>query len=217
VKHASTEAIASASLSDYSFQDGIVHAYQGTSMLGTFQPGDFLILNAPDQTRVRSGDVIVFRAIDQASEAVLVVHRVVKVIPQGLITQGDNAWRRDPFIVPLDSLKGAAVAFNRKGREFRVRGGIWGLMRARFLHLRAYLWYLIKITGHRGYRWLRRSKIARRFWQPSLMLIKLNSPDGHPPHYKYVWRGRTVARWIFARRQFDCIKPFDLFIETPPK
>ncbi len=212
MKHASTEAIASASLIDYSFDDGIVHAYQGMSMLGTFEPGDFLILNAPD--RVRLGDIVVFRAVDQASEAVLVVHRVVKVIPQGLITQGDNTWRRDPFIVPFDSLKGTAVAFNRKGREFSVRGGVWGLVRAAFLHQRAYAWYRFRLAGHDVYAWLRRTKIVRRFWYPALTYAKFNLPDGDP-RYKYIWRGRTVARWNPARNQFDCRKPFDLFIDPP--
>lgn len=211
MKHASTEAIASASLVDYSFHDGIVHAYQGTSMLGTFAPGDFLILSAPD--RVRSGDVVVFRAVDQDSEAVLVVHRVVKVIPHGLITQGDNTWRRDPFIVPLDSLKGTAVAFNRKGREFPVHGGVWGSIRAAFLHLRAYAWYRFRLTGHNGYAWMRRTRVARRFWYPTLTYAKFNAPSG--AYYKYIWRGRTVARWTPARRQFECRKPFDLFIDPP--
>ncbi len=64
---------------------------ESTSMLPTLEPGDLVVLANVPISDVKLGDVIVYEHPCVADPRVdLVVHRVVDITSNGLITKGDN-------------------------------------------------------------------------------------------------------------------------------
>jgi len=193
--------------------------YHGRSMLGTFRPGDYLTLESVAFDSIRPGDVVVFRGVNQEGEPDQIVHRVVAIQLDGLVTWGDNNPWADTDLVLEEDLLGRVVRFERDGRTRPVHGGRWGLMHFRTLRTRHRLRWrsrrLIVSVGRWPYRLLRSSGLVPRLWQPSITTVYLTTEDG--PVVKYVCGGRTVARWWPEANRFRCRKPYDLIIARPEK
>lgn len=193
--------------------------YRGSSMLGTFRPGDYLTLESVPINDIRPGDVVVYRGLDHEGEPGEVVHRVVAVAPGGLVARGDSNPRADEILVTADNLLGRVTHVERDGRARRVRGRRWGLLRARVLrawcHVWRRAWRLIVRVGRRPYRWLRNSSLVPRLWRPAVTKMRLTTENG--PLVKYVSGRRTVARWWPTTGRFQCRKPYDLIISRPNK
>jgi signal peptidase I len=100
----------------------LAHFYRGQSMTGTFRPGDALIVADMSIDSVHRGDVVLFRSMDADGEPEQVVHRVVAVLPEGLVTRGDNNRRVDLGLVTPDRLVGLVTHLERAGKRRRVRG-----------------------------------------------------------------------------------------------
>ncbi len=86
----------------------------GTSMLPTLEGGDLVVIQSVPISQIHVGDIIVYNGLCSA-EGESVVHRVVNITAQGLITKGDNNARTDQYygiaISPITSqcLEGKAV------------------------------------------------------------------------------------------------------------
>ena len=86
----------------------------GTSMLPTLEGGDLVVIQSVPINQIHVGDIIVYNGLC-SSGGESVVHRVVNITAQGLITKGDNNARTDQFydiaISPITSqcLEGKAV------------------------------------------------------------------------------------------------------------
>jgi len=192
--------------------------YRGQSMAGMFQAGDYLTLEPVPIAAIRPGDVVIYAGQDQEGEPEDVVHRVVARAPGGLVARGDNNPGVDNVLVTADNLLGRVTYAERGGIIHPVRGGRWGLLRARLFHAwaygRLYGWRVARFLGRWPYRALRRSGLVPHFWQPAITRIVLTPTDG-PAVVKYVSRGRTVARWWPATGRFLCRRPYDLVIRRP--
>jgi signal peptidase I len=81
----------------------VVH---GTSMSGTYAPGD--IVMTMRRARYEVGEVVVYVSPD-AQSGQLVVHRVVAIDGEALITRGDAVADDDPWQTPQDSVRGLVV------------------------------------------------------------------------------------------------------------
>jgi hypothetical protein len=78
------------------------------------------------------GDVVYFRS---PAKGIMVVHRVMAVTPEGLVTCGDNNPQNDDYIVPLSALKGKVVALTDENRRRTVRGGWAGMLDYAYVRL----------------------------------------------------------------------------------
>ena len=68
----------------------------GTSMLPTLEGGDLLVVQSVPINQIHVGDIIVYGGLCSVG-AESVVHRVVNITAQGLITKGDNNQQTDQF------------------------------------------------------------------------------------------------------------------------
>lgn len=196
--------------------------YRGRSMAGTFRVGDRLIVDTtarlPD---ILAGDVVVFESHQPHTQSKTVVHRVMKVVPGGLVVRGDNTSAADCTVILEEQIMGTVTQRIRDGTARPVTGGRWGLVRARIQHVRfALRWWrsflLKRIIFPRLrplYRAFRRSGIVRRVWRPHVTKITVQSEDG--PLVKYVVRGKTVVQWWPQRRRYHARRPYDLIIPPP--
>jgi len=86
----------------------------GTSMLPTLEGGDLVVIQSVPISQIHIGDIIVYNGLCSAGGE-SVVHRVVNITAQGLITKGDNNAKTDQAygiaISPITSqcLEGKAV------------------------------------------------------------------------------------------------------------
>jgi signal peptidase I len=125
--------LAENTLASVSSERESLYAYHGNSMAGTFRPGDYLAIEPVRVADVRHGDVVVYRGQKEAGESEEIVHRVVAITPDGLVTRGDNNPRVDDMPVSQEALLGRVTHVERAGRVHPVWGGRWGLLRLRAL------------------------------------------------------------------------------------
>ncbi len=184
-----------------------IFPYRGSSMNGTFRPGDLLYVEAVDSEDVRPGDVVLFFSGDGD---VFLTHRVVARTAFGLLTRGDAHPLPDPAPVATERLVGRVHFCERQGRVRPVWGGWAGRLWATLLRLRR---RLLQAMGF-PYRVLRRSGLVRRLWRPAVKGVHLESAEG--PVVKYVHGRRTVACWWPEDGRFWCRRPYDLVIDLPP-
>lgn len=86
----------------------------GTSMMPLLRERRDLFTVVPKTTRCHVGDVVLYHRAPSS----WVLHRVVKVLPEGYLTLGDNCVARER--VAEDDVIGVMRSFVRDGREHDV-------------------------------------------------------------------------------------------------
>jgi signal peptidase I len=187
--------------------------YNGPSMGPLFKPGDLLCARKPDFMNIRLGDIVIIDWGRDGNQLEYVVHRVVSVMQEKLITQGDNNLKPDLQVATRDNLMGLVTSFERHNRVYPIQGGIMGFFFARIVLARNHIWLFIKRLGWRSYRFLRQSGWVSRIWQPDIRRIRVMTDKGSL--IKYCHGNRTIACWWLETKKFDVVKPFDLVIPYP--
>ena len=100
--------------------------YNGPSMYPVFKPGDGIIINKDiGFEQLKKGDVVCFNS---KSVHYNIVHRIVKKVPNGYITRGDNNRDCDEGILTVN-LQPELVTFVRRGdKTIKVFGGFLGML-----------------------------------------------------------------------------------------
>ncbi len=105
-------------------------------MYPTLKAGDGLKLEPyKSASEVRVGDVISYPYPGRPYD---VVHRVITIEPDGVVTRGDNNNKIDPYVVAYDDIIGKVIATKRKTRMIAVKGGTAGLAIHNFMLFRKY-------------------------------------------------------------------------------
>jgi signal peptidase I len=195
------------------YKNSLFFIYNGGSMAPLFKPGDFLCAHNPILGDIRLGDIVIIQWEGSIDSLDYVVHRVVSVKREYLITQGDNNLSPDSQLVTNDNLIGLVTSFERKSHVYPVNGGAMGLFYARLIHARNHLWLFIKRLGWRIYGFIRLSGLVARVWRPAITQLRLMTDKG--PLIKYCHGNRTIAHWWIEKRYFNVLKPFDLVIPNP--
>lgn len=198
--------------------------YHGRSMGATFRGGDFLILELVPLEQIRVGDVVVFWGAGEdrsdSSEGLVIVHRVRARQKGGLITQGDANAGPDDGLLDESRLIGRVKAYERARRggivaRHRVWNGALGLFwlafsRVRLTRILAWGWRMAYLLLRPFYRLLRASRLVPRFWHPTVVYLRLQTPDGDL--LKVIVNGKCVAHRPPGARRLYCRKPYDLII-----
>ena len=184
--------------------------YRGNSMRGTFLPGDGLVIAAVGFAEVRCGDVVVFRARNGAEESRDVVHRVIKLVSEGLFTRGDSNHFEDAEPVTAENLVGVVTQAQRGKSLLPVAGGWRGAWWARVRRLRGLVRWVLGRLARKPYHALRASGLVRRVWRPVVRVLVVRYDHG--PMAKVLVGGRTVASLNLTTGRFVCRKPYDLVL-----
>ncbi len=179
-------------------------------MRSTFRDGDSLFVEAMPFDALQAGDVVAYREDDKT-----VAHRIVGRRVTGWITQGDGNRLRDRRVLPPEQLIGRVTNYERNGLRNPVVNGAAGLRRARRLHTLARVRRMTFSCLAPPYRLLRTMRLARIFWRPDFVRLRLNGNDGEV--MKFLHRGRTVACWFKHEKRWVCRKPYDLVLPTPER
>jgi len=98
----------------------------GPSMYPTIKTGDAFKLDKKiTYSDYRIGDIIVY---PHPKKPIDVVHRIIKVKADGVITRGDNNNLIDPYTIKFGDIKGRVAYIKRGSREIKVSNGIRGFI-----------------------------------------------------------------------------------------
>jgi signal peptidase I len=194
------------------YKETIFFIYNGPSMMPLFRPGDLLCAQKPAFENIQLGDIVI---VDWRNDnnVQYVVHRIISVYQNYLITQGDNNLKSDTQLVTRENLIGRVNSFGRQNQVYSVKGGMMGLFYARLIRVRNHFWLFVKRLGWQIYRFIRQSGWAARIWHPAIIRLRVKTDNGYL--VKYCHDNRTVARWWLETKKFDADKPFDLVISNP--
>lgn len=183
--------------------------YRGSSMKGTFKPGDKLIIEKVSFKQIKKGDIIIFRRT-QEDQSDFIVHRVVGITPNGLVTRGDNCLANDRELVIDENIVGRVIKFDHQGNVGQTRNGRAGAFRAALLQKRMQLIKLVKFFLRKPYLAIKKSGLIAIIWHPEIDVLRFDTPDG--PLVKYVHEEKTVAIcWTDKNRQWQK-RPYDFII-----
>ncbi len=213
-----------------------IRIYTGRSMSPLFRPGDVLHVKAKAFDQIRPGDVIVFgqaRPTDDAGREVSlpsspprsnwplavavddhrIVHRVIALRPEGLVTRGDANPLPDEELVTPDRLEGLVIGLERGGRHLTVYGGHRSLAGAVIARIARPAWRRMRRIASLPYALIRSTGLAKCVWKPRLRTLSISTPQG--PLVKTLCGDRTIARWWPNSGRFECRKPYDLVVSRP--
>lgn len=109
----------------------------GPSMFPTLRSGDSYVLKKYDSIlNLKAGDVIVYA---HPYEAMDVVHRIIKIKGEKIITRGDNNNKVDEYIISYKNVKGYVETVYRNDKQIRLARGKLGLIRHKLMLIRKYL------------------------------------------------------------------------------
>jgi signal peptidase I len=108
-------------------------SYSGPSMNPTLRDGDLLEVEGYGIEPVRIGDVVLFK---KESSSRIVVHRVIGLSAEGLVTRGDDNLENDPGLLDSRDVIGRIIAYWRGQRRRTVLRGRPGMILARFTRCR---------------------------------------------------------------------------------
>ena len=182
-------------------------------MAPLFKPGDMLCVKPRSFCYLHKGDVVVFYLTNKVNNPLHVVHRIISITRNGLITQGDNNPGLDTQEIPKNNLIGLVTSFERKGMLYSVRGGGGGLLHIRIIQVRRFIMKMLSPFNRRIHSLIRRSGLVPRVWRP--VIIQIHLMTDHGPLVKYCFGTKTVASWWPQQKFFAVVKPFDLIIIHP--
>jgi signal peptidase I len=188
--------------------------YRGSSMKGTFKPGDKLIIEKIPFNHIKKGDLIIFRNVKH-DRVDFVVHRVVQKSSDGLATRGDNCRKRDIELVIEGNIIGKVVKYNRRGKIRKAWNGGLGRLNAGTLHFRQHIIRIIKFFLRKPYLMIKESGIATKLWHPEIEIVHFDTPNGLL--VKYVHNGKTIAIYWADKGHWRFRRPYDLIIELKQK
>lgn len=128
----------------------ITYTCRGVSMLHLLRQQKDLFIITKRQGRCRKYDVALYKRADGA----YVLHRIIKVLPDGYVFLGDNCLNKEYGITDQDVL-GVMTSFVRDGKEYAADAG--GCL------LYAKVWYMLYPV--------------RRLWK--LLKLKIRRIGGH--------------------------------------
>jgi hypothetical protein len=90
---------------------------RGVSMIPFIQDGDLVTVGPLRPEAVKTGDLVAFPR-PEAGMGRVAVHRVVQVLPTGLVVRGDAAFKPDG-VIPFEQVIGSISKVEHEGREVR--------------------------------------------------------------------------------------------------
>jgi len=187
-----------------------VAAYAGSSMVPTLREPAMMEIVPYGQRPVRVGDVVFFQPPDGGQP---VVHRVVRISPEGLTTLGDNNPAADAYQLQPECIQGRVTAAWRGQKRRMITGGRRGHLYSLGLRLLLGLWRRASRRLLPIYQRLsRRGWIARRVPARFRPRIVVFHNRGHE-QLQLLLGKRLIGRYDPDRQQWQIQRPFHLLVE----
>ncbi len=187
--------------------------YRGTSMYPLFRNGDLLLVEPLCGVCPENGDIAVF-SCDSSSVDDAIVHRVVDISSDGILTKGDNNGDIDPWVLPLSSITGRVTGFYRDRRFYAVRGGFRGRFRHVAVQVCRGMVFGGKSVFRGGYHLLGRTPVFGSLLRGSLQpkVLRFAGQGGDELHLMV--GGLLAGRCFAGSDRWHIRPPFRLFVDV---
>jgi hypothetical protein len=170
--------------------------------------GDILLVAPYDSQEIQVGDVVVFPDPERGH----IVHRVVAVSAQGVITKGDNIPHVDDRVLTPQEILGRVQAIERQGRTLpvpRQAPASLYVLKLRQTCDRAISWLL-----RPGYRWLGQSGLFHGLLPGWLKpkLVHFSRAEGS--EWQLWLGGLLIGKKSPRQSSWSIRRPFRLFIDA---
>jgi SynChlorMet cassette protein ScmC len=185
-------------------------AYVGPSMNPTLREPEIMEIMPYGGSPLRVGDVAFFQPPDAEQP---VVHRIVRIAPEGVSTLGDNNTHEDAFLLQPESIKGRVVAAWRGQKRRQIAGGLPGRLASRWLSWRRFidrglsplLHPLYHALSHRGFI----ARVLPAPLQPRVVVFRTQGRE----QFQLLLGKRIIGRYDERRHQWQIQRPFHLFVD----
>jgi signal peptidase I len=184
--------------------------YTGPSMNPTCREPDLLEIIPYADRPVRRGDIIYFQP---PGSRYSVVHRVIRVTPEGICTRGDNNTEEDPYLVQPSDINGRVAFAWRGGNLRRIAGGWHGYLIQYGVRFRRILRKMIAKMLKRLYHRIARTGIFRRLLLPRFKPQVVAFQTKHQTYFKLMMGRRVVGRYNRRQGTWRIRFPFHLFVD----
>jgi signal peptidase I len=184
--------------------------YKGPSMNPVLKSPDILHVRPYGRSRIRCGDVVVFRALDGDCK---VVHRVVSVDGNEFRTKGDNNWHLDSWALKPEDVIGRVEWIDREGKRIRIYGGLIGRVQADALKAGRLLSSGVRFVLRPLYRRLSQSRVLKQWFagRMATRIISLERAEG--TELQLLLGRRVIGRRPAGRRYWHIRHPFLLVVD----
>jgi signal peptidase I len=187
----------------------IIISYFGKSMNPTFREPELLEVEPYEDKPVRCGDVIYFTSPDKRTP---VVHRVIQITPEGILTRGDNNPLLDSYCLSSDQITGKVVSALRGEMKHKVWGGKAGRLIGSGMYGLRWLDRKISTHLHPLYTWLSQqdhfARILPAGLRPRILCFKQNGAD----HIFLFWGNFQIGQYDEKKGEWMIQRPFRLFV-----
>ncbi len=185
-------------------------AYVGPSMNPTLREPELMEIVPYDNRPYRVGDVVFFLSPenDQA-----IVHRIVRVTPEGMSTLGDNNTHEDAFLLHPNDIGGQVVAAWRGRKRREIAGGLQGRLTSRWFRWRRALdrgaSHLLHPFYHALSRWGVIASLLPAPFRPRVVVFRARGQD----QSRLLLGQHIIGRYDEQNLQWQIQRPFRLFVD----
>ncbi len=187
-----------------------IAAYSGPSMNPTLREPEMMEILPYGSLPPRVGDVIFFLP---PTDPQPVVHRIIRVTPDGFSTRGDNNTREDPYLVHSGSIKGRVIAAWRGKKRRLIPGGLSGRLGSRWVRWRHGIDLGVSPLLHPLYQtlfhWGFIARLVPTPFRPRVVVFQSQGQD----QFQLLWGKRLIGRYDDQRQQWQIQRPFHLLVE----
>ncbi|MFQ5615134.1 MAG: SynChlorMet cassette protein ScmC [Anaerolineales bacterium] len=184
--------------------------YTGPSMYPTLRDRELVDVVPYEDRPVCPGDIVYFQP-PEGNHAV--IHRVIRVTPEGIRTRGDNNPIADPYLIQPADITGQVVAVRRDQRQQPVAGGRRGYLTFYGARLTRLPSRLSTRLMHGIYHGLAKTGLFHRLlpsnFRPRLVAFRTR----HQKYLKLMMGERVVGQYDTRRKQWHIRRPFRLFVD----
>ena len=184
----------------------------GPSMYPTLRNGDGLVLEKfKSFDEIIVGDIITYPHPDPA-KSFDVVHRIIKIEEEGVITRGDNNNKVDPYLVRFEDIKGKVNAVKRNNKVVNLKNGSLGYLVHRIMLFRKLLAPILKPL-----RWfsavIEESKVFN-FLNSLIQIEKIEVKKKGIKEVLLIYNGKVVGKKNVEKgNRWDIKFPYKYFID----
>ncbi len=185
-------------------------AYVGPSMNPPLRGPELMEIVPYDNRPSRVGDVVFFLPPQRDQP---IVHRIVRVTPEGISTLGDNNTREDAFLLQPMDIKGRVVAVSRGGKRREIAGGLRGQLTSRWLRWRRVVDRRVSRLLHPPYRalshWGLIAWLLPASFRPRIVVFQTHGQD----QIRLLLGQHVIGRYDHQQRQWEIQRPFRVFVD----
>ena len=159
---------------------------------------------------LRIGDVVFFipPEFDQP-----VVHRIVRITPEGIATRGDNNTSEDSILLQAKHIQGRVVAAWRGQKKRKIAGGFQGRLTSRWFRWRRIIDHGVSPVLHPLYqalcKWSLIARLLPAQFRPRVVVFRVQRRD----QFQLLLGDRAIGRYDDHKQQWQIQRPFHLLVD----